>query len=198
MVNARSGQGSGVRGQLILLALLFLIPSWARAQVPSDKAKEVITAAIEAMGGESYVGFKNYHRQGRYFIFDRRGRQGFSRFFDWTALEPIKWRFQLGEGKRQEVQIYNLEINKAWLLEGKSSVEEVSEEEDLSTWTDSSIAKDYKTNIKLAEKKLKKVEIKTKPNNELKKSENIKIFKEDIVIKEKVEARGGNWRAPES
>jgi len=112
-----------------LLTLLLLIPSSARAQVPSDKAKEVITAAIEAMGGENYAGFKNYHRQGRYFIFDRRGRQGFSRFFDWTTLEPIKWRFQLGEGKRQEVQIYNLEINKAWRLEGKSSVEEVSEEE---------------------------------------------------------------------
>jgi hypothetical protein len=81
------------------------------------------------MGGKSYLEFKNYHRQGRYFIFDKRGNQGFSRFFDWTVLEPIKWRFQLGEGKRQQVQIYNLEINKGWLLEGESSVEEVSQEE---------------------------------------------------------------------
>ena len=103
-----------------LLTLLLLIPSSARAQVPSDRAKEVITAAIEAMGGENYVGFKNYHRQGRYFIFDRRGRQGFSRFFDWTTLEPIKWRFQLGEGKRQEVQIYNLEIQKKILINKNS------------------------------------------------------------------------------
>jgi hypothetical protein len=113
----------------ILLALLFLVPSSARAQDASGKAKEVITAAIEAMGGQNYLGFKNYHRQGRYFIFDRRGQQDFSRFFDWTVLEPVKWRFQLGEGKRQQVQIYNLEINKGWLLEGKSSVADVHAEE---------------------------------------------------------------------
>ena len=113
----------------ILLAFLLLTPSLAPAQDSSGKAKEVITAAIEAMGGDSYLGFKNYHRQGRYFSFDRWGQQGFSRFFDWTVLEPVKWRFQLGEGKRQQVQIYNLEIHKGWLLEGKSSVEEVPEEE---------------------------------------------------------------------
>ena len=122
MFNARSGQ-------LILLALLFLTPSSVRAQDGADKAKEVVEAAMEAMGGESYKGFRNYHRQGRYFFFDRRGQQGFSPFLDWTVLEPVKWRFQLGEGKRQQVQIFNLEINQGWLLEGESSVEEVPEEE---------------------------------------------------------------------
>lgn len=129
MFNAGSGQRSRVRGQLILLALLLLTPSSARAQDAPDKAKDVIAAAIEAMGGKSYLEFKNYHRQGRYFIFDQRGNQSFSRFFDWTVLEPIKWRFQLGEGKRQQVQIYNLELHKGWLLEGESSVEEVGQEE---------------------------------------------------------------------
>ncbi len=126
---ARSGQRSGVRGQLILLVFLLLTPASAPAQDASGEAKEVIEAAIEAMGGESYRGFRNYHRQGRSFIFDRRGQQGFSPFFDWTVLEPVKWRFQQGEGKRQQVQIFNLEINQGWLLEGESSVEEVPEEE---------------------------------------------------------------------
>ncbi|MEE8349068.1 MAG: hypothetical protein V3R94_05840 [Acidobacteriota bacterium] len=113
----------------MILVLLLLTPSSARAQDPPDKARDVIAAAIEAMGGQNYLGFKNYHRQGRYFIFDKRGRQGFSQFLDWTVLKPIKWRFQLGEGKRREVTIYNLELMEGWSLEGKNSVEEVSEKE---------------------------------------------------------------------
>ncbi|MDA2935224.1 hypothetical protein MYX82_12915 [Acidobacteria bacterium AH-259-D05] len=124
-------QPSAVSRQLAflsLLAILLLSSVSAQAQ-ENSKAHEVIAAAIEAMGGKNYLGVKNYQRQGRYFIFDRRGRQGFSRFFDWTVFEPIKWRFQLGEGKRQQVQIYNLEIEKGWVLEGKSSVEEIPEEE---------------------------------------------------------------------
>jgi hypothetical protein len=48
---------------------------------------------------------------------------------DWTVFEPIKWRFQLGEKKRRQVQIYNLEIGRGWILEGESSVEEIPEEE---------------------------------------------------------------------
>ena len=116
-------------GRLTLLALILLSPSLGQAQSTSDKAKEVIITAIEAMGGENYTSFKNYHREGRYFTFDRRGRQGFSHFLDWTVLDPVKWRFQLGEGKRQQVQIYNLEVNKGWLLEGKNSVKKLPEKD---------------------------------------------------------------------
>jgi len=119
-----------MRKPLLALCLLSVVScqlSAVRAEQP-DRAREVIAAAIEAMGGNNYLEVKNYHKVGRYFMFDDKGRRGFTPFMDWTVFEPIKWRFQLGEKKRQRVQIYNLEIGRGWTLEGKSSVEEIPEE----------------------------------------------------------------------
>jgi len=112
----------------VLLSVVCCLWSVVAAEQPS-KAREVIAAAIEAMGGKNYLEVRNYHKVGRYFIFDNQGRRSFTPFMDWTVFEPIKWRFQLGKDKRREVQIYNLEIGKGWILEGKSSVEEIPEEE---------------------------------------------------------------------
>ncbi len=118
-------QLSAVSCQLLLVSCQL---SAVRAEQPS-KAREVIAAAIEAMGGNNYLEIKNYHKVGRYFSFDNRGRRGFTPFMDWTVFEPIKSRFQLGKDKRRNVRIYNLEIQKGWILEGKDSVEEIPEEE---------------------------------------------------------------------
>ena len=94
------------------------------------KAREVVEAAIEAMGGDSYLQVRTSHSQGRYYGFDKEERtRAFTRFQDWTEYEPIKWRFQLGKDeKRRKVTIYNLEIEKGWILEGKAHVEEIPEE----------------------------------------------------------------------
>jgi hypothetical protein len=91
------------------------------------KAREVVEAAIEAMGGKSYLQVKNSHSQGLYYGFDKEERtRAFTHFQDWTVYEPIKWRFQLGKGeKRRKVTIYNLEIVKGWILEGEAHVEEI-------------------------------------------------------------------------
>ncbi len=118
-------QLSAVSCQLLFVSFQLSV---VEAEQPS-KAREVIAAAIEAMGGKNYLEIRNYHKVGRYFSFDNRGRSGFTPFMDWTVFEPIKWRFQLGKDKRRQVQIYNLEIGKGWILEGKSSVEEIPEEE---------------------------------------------------------------------
>jgi len=119
-----------MRKSLLALCLLPVVCGlWSvvSAEQPS-KAHEVIAAAIQAMGGKNYLEIKNYHKVGRYFIFDKRGRKNFTPFMDWTVFEPIKWRFQLGKDKRRQVQIYNLEIGKGWVLEGKDSVEDIPEE----------------------------------------------------------------------
>jgi hypothetical protein len=50
--------------------------SAVRAEQP-DRAREVIAAAIEAMGGNNYLEIKNYHKVGRYFSFDDKGRRGY-------------------------------------------------------------------------------------------------------------------------
>ena len=93
------------------------------------KAREVVSAAIGAMGGENYLNVENEHSYGRIYIFGKRGLEGLGRFWDWTVFEPIKSRFQLGEGKRQVVQIHNFEIDQGWKLEGKDSVEKLPQKE---------------------------------------------------------------------
>ncbi|MGH9340577.1 MAG: hypothetical protein ACRD1R_13530 [Acidobacteriota bacterium] len=95
------------------------------------KAEEVISAAIQAMGGQKYLDVKSSHSAGRYFVFSKQGK-GFAKYWDWTVYDPVKWRFQQGEGKRQSVSIYNLELGKAWTLEGQdedAKIEEISEEQ---------------------------------------------------------------------
>ena len=131
---SRSGvRGQPLRGLLSVVCCLLSVVCCQLSAVSAQssqhpKTSEVLAAAIEAMGGKNYLEVKTYHKAGRYFIFDKRGRSGFTRFWDWTVFEPIKSRFQLGEDKRQEVTIYNLEIGKGWILEGQSSVEEIPEE----------------------------------------------------------------------
>ena len=112
------------------LGLLLVLPSAAIAQsqapAPSTqtpgkkKPKEVIAAAIEAMGGKNYLDIKNSHSSGEFFTFDREGRKGYAHYFDWTNLNPVKWRFQLGEGKNQTVEIYNLDWGKAGRLRART------------------------------------------------------------------------------
>ena len=93
------------------------------------KAREIIQAAISALGGEHYLGMKNWHNRGRHFVFSRGRLSGFVRFLDWTGFDPMKSRHQQGKGKRQEVKIFNLELRKAWKLEGEHTVEEIPEKE---------------------------------------------------------------------
>jgi len=102
-------------------------PAPKSGQDGAAKAQEVIAHAIEAMGGDAYLNVKGLASSGSYFRFSK-GRKGFSKFWDWTMYSPVRWRFQQGEGKRQLVQIYNLEVGKGWTLEGESTVTAVPEE----------------------------------------------------------------------
>ena len=116
--------------QLLQLLLVLLLAGQVFAQNSgAEKARELVARGIESLGGSTYLNVRSAHSSGRYFFFDQRGRKAFAPFWDWTNYSPVKWRFQLGEGKRQEVQIYNLELGKAWKLEGKSSLEELSEKD---------------------------------------------------------------------
>ncbi len=110
------------------------------------KAREVIQAAISALGGERYLGMKNWHSRGRLFGFSRGRLSGFVRFLDWTGFDPIKSRHQRGKGKRQEVTIFNLELRKAWKLEGEHTVEEIPEKE-IKSW-EKSVKRDINVLLK--------------------------------------------------
>lgn len=120
---------TGLRLVCLTLAF-FLAPVFGgTAEGPqNERALEVVEAAIEAMGGDAYRGFNVVQSRGRVFTF-RKGRKGFAQFIDWTVYDPVKSRFQLGEGNRQSVTIYNLELGQGWKLEGESTVEETTEED---------------------------------------------------------------------
>ncbi len=109
---------------LLFLSLSSVVWGWEE----EEKPRQVIQAAIEAMGGQQYLDVRNSHSSGRYFVFEKNSK-GFSRFLDWTVYKPIKSRFQLGKDKNSQLSIYNLETRKGWRLEGKSDLEEIPEEE---------------------------------------------------------------------
>ena len=116
-----------MRALLLLVILSLFLTAWPASQTPTDKAQQVIEASIGALGGEAFLSARNTQSKGRYFIFNK-GRRGFTYYWDWTVFDPIQSRNQLGKGKRQEVTIVNLEINKGWLLEGKEDVSEIPED----------------------------------------------------------------------
>ncbi len=115
---------------LILVAFLTLLGSvvavWASEDSP-DPARAIVDKAIEAMGGDAYRNVRSSSSEGRLFTFSKKGK-GFALYHDWTVYEPIKSRFQMGEGKRQYVEVYNAELNKGWSLEGEAEVSELPAE----------------------------------------------------------------------
>jgi hypothetical protein len=117
--------------KIVLSMIGFLVVAGIAVPVKAEgsKAREVVARAIDAMGGKHYLEVKNAHSFGRYFFFNREGRKGYSAYYDWTNFDPIKWRFQMGEGKRQTVEIYNLELGKGWSLEGRDTVSEAKPED---------------------------------------------------------------------
>jgi hypothetical protein len=112
-----------------VIGLVAIAFSGTTVRADGGKAREVVAAAIDAMGGKHYLEVRNAHSFGRYFMFNREGRKGYTAYYDWTNFDPIKWRFQMGEGKRQTVEIYNLELGKGWSLEGKDTVSEAKSED---------------------------------------------------------------------
>ena len=97
---------------------------------PRERAQQVLTQAIEAMGGDRYLGVKTEHVKGRDFLFARDRRSGLIPFQQWTHYQdPIRYRSQTYKGKRQTLQVYNLELDKGWIQEGFHTIEEMPKEQ---------------------------------------------------------------------
>lgn len=110
----------------------------AGTNIDQSKAREVVQAAIAAMGGDRYLEVKTVTSAGRYFGF-RNGRKSFTRFQDYTVYQdPVKSRFELGKGKRKTIWVFNMELEKGWKQEGPFDVAELPEEE----------IKDFKRRVK--------------------------------------------------
>ncbi len=93
------------------------------------KAREIIDAAVQTMGGKAYLDIDRIRSSGRYFWFSK-GRKYFARYQDWTVMAPtVKSRVQLGKGKEEYLEIVNLEVNKGWKRESEKFVELFTEED---------------------------------------------------------------------
>lgn len=93
----------------------------------SDPARQVVEKAIEAMGGDAFRSVRSTASQGRLFTFSKKGK-GFAQYHDWTVYKPVKSRFQVGEGKRQHVEVFNAELNKGWTLDGENDITELPDD----------------------------------------------------------------------
>jgi hypothetical protein len=111
-----------------MAAALVFLPG-ARAQ-DEEKIRKLFEDAIQAMGGEVFLRVTDIVSEGNYFAFSREGdSSGLIKFNDWTKL-PDKNRSELGNRKKErDVQVFNLEKNEGWILEGQKPTREASPEE---------------------------------------------------------------------
>jgi hypothetical protein len=121
-----------LKQRVVLGGLFILVGAWfcpSLVEANNSKAKEAIAAAVEAMGGERYSAVKTIQTTGRYFVFKNSRTRGFAQYRDYTVLDPVKWRFELGPPKRHDVTIYNLELGQGWKYDGRETIEPASEQE---------------------------------------------------------------------
>ncbi len=115
---------------LILTLLVPFLLIGSRAEVDDgNRARKVLDIAVQAMGGNRYLSVRTEIETGREFLF-KRGQKAFIPFQAWTVYEnPVRWRHQAFKGKKQTVQVYNLELEKGWVQEGFHTVEELTVED---------------------------------------------------------------------
>ena len=127
----------GRRCWLPLLSVL-LVASWTplpkseagELQDARERALQVLSSAIEAMGGDRYLGVKTEYVAGRDFFFARDRSSGLIPFQQWTHYQdPVRHRYQTRKGKRQTLDVYNLELDKGWIQEGFHTIEEMPKEQ---------------------------------------------------------------------
>ncbi len=101
----------------------------ARGQ-DEEKIQKLFHAAIEKMGGQTFLDVKDMVSEGNYFLFDRDGNSsGLIKYNDYTKL-PDKSRSELGNSKKsRDVQVFNLEKGEGWILEGQKDTRAATPEE---------------------------------------------------------------------
>ncbi|MBI1748497.1 MAG: hypothetical protein HYR55_18210 [Acidobacteria bacterium] len=125
------------RGYLKLI-LLLLIYGMALAQAPGPaqdkesgeaKALAAIQRAIDALGGKTFLQVRDIKSNGRYYQFRKGANTPGVVFQDSTRL-PNKSRYEEGTKKKEkDITVFNLDIDKGWMLEGRKGVRDAKPEE---------------------------------------------------------------------
>jgi outer membrane lipoprotein-sorting protein len=93
-------------------------------QESEAKAKEILSKAIQALGGEAYLKLQDVHRTGRFYQFRKDDLQGTGHFHAYEKF-PSKSRFELG--KKGEIININ-DGDKGWKIEYKVVKDQSPEE----------------------------------------------------------------------
>jgi hypothetical protein len=97
------------------------------SQQSKDKVKLLVDNAIQALGGDAYLGIKDYSALGRYYVIEE-DRQGWTEFVDQTKY-PSKARQESGKKSDKETAIFDLEAGKGWILYGDFEVKPATREQ---------------------------------------------------------------------
>lgn len=79
------------------------------------KARDLLTKAIEALGGEAYLKIQDVHRTGKFYQFSKDDLRGGAPFQSFEKF-PLKQRFEMG--KKSEIVNIN-DGDKGWKIEYK-------------------------------------------------------------------------------
>jgi hypothetical protein len=116
----------------LVLFSLMLAPALGAAgqaapQQSKDKVKTLIDQAIQALGGDAYLGVKDYSAIGRYYVIEE-DRQGWTEFVDQMRY-PSKSHQETGKKGDKETTIFDLEAGKGWTLFGDFEVRPATPEQ---------------------------------------------------------------------
>ncbi len=102
--------------------------SYANGQ--EDKALQLFQAAIEAMGGDTYLAVRDISSEGHFFVFNREGANSNRiKFNDYTKL-PDKSRYEAGNNKKaRDITVFDLTKNEGWIVEGQKPLRQATAEE---------------------------------------------------------------------
>ena len=115
---------------LIILGVILAGPAikgQEGSQQSKDKVKLLVDQAIRALGGDAYLGVKDYSALGRYYVIEE-DRQGWTEFVDQTRY-PSKVRQETGKKSDKETTVYDLDAGKGWILYGDFEVKPVTPEQ---------------------------------------------------------------------
>jgi hypothetical protein len=120
-----------MRYKLWIVAILVIFTLTSAQTAPfaqqSQKVKEILDRAIQALGGVPYLAVKDYSATGRYYVIEE-DREGWTDFLDQTRL-PSKSRQETGKRSDKETTIFDLDLGKGWIMYGDYEIKPATQQQ---------------------------------------------------------------------
>ncbi len=94
-----------------------------------ERIQKLYNDAIQALGGDAYLGVTDVATEGNVFFFSREGSSGLIKYNDYSKL-PDRGRNEIGNRKKgRDIVVFNLAKNEGWIQEGQKETRAATPDE---------------------------------------------------------------------